>query len=212
MSLAAGSSRNPHISAGVTPPIAASIRIPCPIRATFWLAIAFRFSRHSRRLRAVRIGCISRRFGKHRPDHIPPDPSANPCADDPANHRTYRPERRANSGPCVSACQWVQAIGIDVANRVPTHICVNDCPRRPSVVGQGIFARRLKGLRADEEDALPAVDGFCSRGTFWLRAQARASSAGLPSLAAGCCRPHARHDAGSGQGRGFGRAAKAAWP
>jgi hypothetical protein len=67
-------------------------------------------------------------------------------------------------------------------------------------------------LRADEEDALPAVVGFCSRGTFWLRVHARASSVGLSLLAAGCWQPHARRDAGSGQGRGFGRAAKAAWP
>lgn len=62
---------------------------------------------------------------------------------------------------------WRQTLGVRVADRVPSDILVNDCPRRASVVGKSIFARRLKGLGGDEEDALPAVDVFLLRGAFW---------------------------------------------
>ena len=78
-------------------------------------------------------------------------PRTNDTANGTANCESTHPAKSC-------ARQSVEPIWIDVANRIPPHIGVNDCPRRPSVVGKSIFARRLKGLRTDEEGGLP-VEG-----------------------------------------------------
>lgn len=213
---------NPNIPACIAPATAPPIGIAGPVGATLRLAIPFSLTWHAGRFSTVRICCISRWLGKHRPDHVPTNPSANPCADDSANYRTYRPERRADPSPCVSAGQRVQSIGIYIANWIPAHIRVRvDAPgqpdgigldvappRRPSVVTERTFLRRDAGLRGEVEDGLPRAAAFCSRGTFWLmRARAGRHRGVTMQWRCGGATPLRRYRAGARwRLRGRGRA------
>lgn len=53
-----------------------------------------------------------------------------------------------------------EASAVGVADRIPPNIAVNDCPRRPRVVDEGVFARRAASLRAINEDGDPRSQGF----------------------------------------------------
>ena len=102
------------------------------------------------------------------------------------------------------------AIGIDVAERIPPHICVNDCPRHALVVPKGNFSRRGAAWRGVNEDDSPCCRTFSRRGAFWPT-RARASPRPRSFLAAG--RAAAKKGGGprwcSGQGRA---SARRAWP
>ena len=68
----------------------------------------------------------------------------------------------------------LQPCRINKRNRIPPDIRINDRPRRAVVVARADFPRRINGLRGDEEDGPPAVEGIFPRGAFWLRARAGA--------------------------------------
>lgn len=211
MGFTAWACRHPDIPVLVPPSITTAVGVSNPIIATLGAAVAFRVTWPSWSLGSIGVISISRWLREHRPHNIPAKPSANARTNKPTNDCAHRPKRRAHSSACIGAGQWIQAVGVNVANRVAADVRIRvDAPGQANRVTldvdppRGEFtvprprrqARLYEGGRVEEDGLRQRLRDRIGSGPFSrgrAHADKRMRSARTwptprPSfLAAGCC-------------------------